>query len=163
MDDVDGAISELRWRCDGRSTPPNMDALAREGLMLTGLFTAFFFADQSHLADRTTPVRHGFSDRRCTTNREDWETITLAELLSEAGYVTQAVGKWHLGENLASQPQNVGFDHFTGFLSVRHVHGWRDIDFYPEIALSEGRTQMMRDFAFENTGCRHRRTANLSE
>ena len=42
---------------------------------------------------------------------------------SDAGYVTQAVGKWHMGENAESQPQNVGFDDFYGFLSrVGHVH-----------------------------------------
>ena len=44
--------------------------------------------------------------------------VTLAELLSGAGYATQAVGKWHMGENRVSQPQHVGFDDFYGFLSV---------------------------------------------
>ena len=40
----------------------------------------------------------------------------------DAGYVTQAVGKWHMGENVESQPQNVGFDDFYGFLSVSDMY-----------------------------------------
>ena len=50
--------------------------------------------------------------------------VTLAAAARPTpGYVTQAVGKWHMGENVESQPQNVGFDDFYGFLSrVRHVH-----------------------------------------
>src|SRR5262249_44300583 len=43
---------------------------------------------------------------------------TMAMLLSALGYTTQAVGKWHLGENVESQAQHVGFDDFYGFLSV---------------------------------------------
>lgn len=131
---------------------PNMDALAREGLMLTSAYS-----QPSSSPTRATmltgqlPVRHGIL--RPTLYNEPGglgNSITLAELLSEAGYVTQAVGKWHMGENPSSQPQNVGFDHFTGFLSVSDMYTeWRDPDFYPEIALSEERTQMMRDFAFE--------------
>ena len=42
--------------------------------------------------------------------------VTLPQLLHGAGYATQAVGKWHMGENVESQPQNVGFDDFFGFL-----------------------------------------------
>ena len=131
---------------------PNMDALAREGLMLTSAYSQPSSSPtRATLLTGQLPVRHGIL-RPSLYNEPGGlgDSITLAELLSEAGYVTQAVGKWHLGENLASQPQNVGFDHFTGFLSVSDMYTeWRDIDFYPEIALSEGRTQMMRDFAFE--------------
>ena len=41
---------------------------------------------------------------------------------SDAGYVTQAVGKWHMGENPDSQPQHVGFDDFYGFLVVSDMY-----------------------------------------
>ena len=75
--------------------------------------------------------------------------VTLAELLSDAGYVTQAVGKWHLGENVESQPQNVGFDDFYGFLSVSDMYSeWRDPYFFPEVVYSEARTDWVENMAF---------------
>src|SRR4029078_7469981 len=67
--------------------------------------------------------------------------MTLAQLLSDAGYQTQAVGKWNLGENIESQAQNVGFYDFYGFLSVSDMYSeWRDAHFFPEIVYSEART-----------------------
>jgi arylsulfatase len=38
--------------------------------------------------------------------------ITMAEMLREAGYATAMFGKWHLGDQPYSQPQNKGFDEF---------------------------------------------------
>lgn len=46
------------------------------------------------------------------------EEITVAEMLKEAGYTTGMVGKWHLGDNYPSRPQDQGFD-FT----LRHLSG----------------------------------------
>ena len=40
--------------------------------------------------------------------------ITMAEMLREAGYATAMFGKWHLGAQPYSQPQNKGFDEFYG-------------------------------------------------
>jgi len=40
--------------------------------------------------------------------------ITMAEMLREAGYATAMFGKWHLGSQPHSQPQNKGFDEFYG-------------------------------------------------
>lgn len=40
--------------------------------------------------------------------------ITLAEMLRDAGYATAMFGKWHLGSEPQSQPQNKGFDEFYG-------------------------------------------------
>ena len=75
--------------------------------------------------------------------------ITLPELLSAAGYATQAVGKWHVGENEASQPHNVGFDDFYGFLSVSDMYTeWRDPHFFPEIVYSEARTEWVKNMPF---------------
>ena len=51
--------------------------------------------------------------------------------------MTQAVGKWHLGENVESQPQNCGYDDFYGFLSVSGMYTeWRDPHFFPEVVYS---------------------------
>ena len=64
--------------------------------------------------------------------------------------MTQAVGKWHMGENVQSQPQNVGFDDFYGFLSVSDMYTeWRDPYFYPEIANSPERTAMIKMLPFD--------------
>ncbi len=40
--------------------------------------------------------------------------ITMAEMLRDAGYATAMFGKWHLGSEPQSQPQNKGFDEFYG-------------------------------------------------
>jgi len=44
--------------------------------------------------------------------------IMLPEVLSEAGYATSLIGKWHLGYNGEQHPQTRGFDHFYGFLEA---------------------------------------------
>jgi arylsulfatase A-like enzyme len=43
--------------------------------------------------------------------------ITVAELLKGAGYHTVHIGKWHLGESLALQPQSQGFDESVAILA----------------------------------------------
>ena len=40
--------------------------------------------------------------------------ITMAEMLRDAGYATAMFGKWHLGDQPYSLPQNKGFDEFYG-------------------------------------------------
>jgi arylsulfatase len=75
--------------------------------------------------------------------------VTLPHLLNAAGYTTQAVGKWHMGENRDSQPQHVGFDDFYGFLSVSDMYSeWRDPYFFPEIAYSDERTRWIENQPF---------------
>ncbi len=40
--------------------------------------------------------------------------ISLAKVLSDAGYATQAIGKWHCGDQPDFQPNNHGFDDYFG-------------------------------------------------
>ncbi len=134
----------------GASTP-HIDRLARGGLRLTSCYSEpSCTPSRASLLTGRIPMRHGL--QRPPMYGEPGGLsgeVTLAELLSAAGYVTQAVGKWHLGENLASQPQNVGFDDFYGFLSVSDMYTeWRDPYFFPEIVYSEARTEWVKNMPF---------------
>lgn len=71
----------------------------------------------------------------------------MPAFFKESGYQTFAVGKWHLGPNLASQhPQVRGFDHFyghlNGFLNYTMHTIWRAVDWQRngETIIEEGYT-----------------------
>jgi arylsulfatase len=130
---------------------PGIDALARRGLRLTSCYSEPSCSpSRGTLLTGRLPRRHGLQRPPMYGEPGGLQgEVTLAQLLSEAGYATQAVGKWHLGENVESQPQNVGFDDFYGFLSVSDMYSeWRDPAFFPEIVYSEARTEWMRNMPF---------------
>ena len=130
---------------------PNIDKLARRGLLLTSCYSEpSCTPSRASLMTGRLPMRHGLlrPPMYGQPGGLDGE-VTLASLLSDAGYVTQAVGKWHIGENVESQPQNVGFDDFYGFLSVSDMYTeWRDPNFFPEIVYSEERTKWVENLPF---------------
>jgi len=145
---------------------PNIDRLARRGLLLTSCYSEpSCTPSRATLLTGRLPMRHGL--QRPPMYGEpgglDGE-ITVAELLSQAGYVTQCVGKWHLGENVASQPQNVGFDDFYGFLSVSDMYTeWRDPYFFPEIVYSDERTKWIENQPFNKCFVHATRGGELEE
>jgi len=130
---------------------PNIDRLARRGLLLTSCYSQpSCTPSRASLLTGRLPMRHGL--HRPPMYGEPGglhgET-TMAMLLSALGYTTQAVGKWHLGENVESQAQHVGFDDFYGFLSVSDMYTeWRDPHFFPEIVYSEARTDWIKNMPF---------------
>lgn len=133
---------------------PNIDKLARNGLLLTSCYSEpSCTPSRATLLTGRLPMRHGLQRPPMYGEPGGLQgEITLAELLSSAGYATQAVGKWHLGENVESQPQNVGFDDFYGFLSVSDMYTeWRDPYFFPEVVYSEARTEWIQNMAFNKS------------
>ncbi|MGZ8752960.1 MAG: arylsulfatase [Acidimicrobiia bacterium] len=130
---------------------PNLDKLARKGLLLTSAYSEpTCTPSRASLMTGRLPMRHGLLRPPMYGQPGGLAgEVTLPQLLSEEGYVTQAVGKWHMGENVESQPQHVGFDDFYGFLSVSDMYTeWRDPYFFPEIVYSEERTKWVENMQF---------------
>ena len=101
---------------------PNIDALARDGMMFTNYYAPSALCSPSRAAVLTgrTPYRTGIKSwipEDSGVYLKD-EEITLAEVLKAEGYATALVGKWHLNSDLGSddepQPTDQGFDYFYG-------------------------------------------------
>ncbi|HHU7866808.1 TPA: sulfatase-like hydrolase/transferase, partial [Escherichia coli] len=107
---------------------PDIDAVASQGLILTSAYS-----QPSSSPTRATiltgqySIHHGILMPPMYGQPGGLQGLTtLPQLLHDQGYVTQAIGKWHMGENKESQPQNVGFDDFRGFNSVSDMYTeWR--------------------------------------
>jgi arylsulfatase len=145
---------------------PNIDRLARRGLLLTSCYSEpSCTPSRASLLTGRLPMRHGLHRPPMYGEQGGLQgEITLAQLLSDAGYVTQAVGKWHLGENVESQPQHVGFDDFYGFLSVSDMYSeWRDPHFFPEVVYSEARTEWVKNMPFNRCFVHAEREGDVEE
>jgi len=95
---------------------PRLDSLAKEGMQLQNF----------NVEPQCTPTRSAFMTgrrpiRSGTTKvvwgmlygLTNWE-ITIAELMSEAGYATGMFGKWHIGDVPGRFPSDQGFDEWYG-------------------------------------------------
>jgi len=101
---------------------PNLDRMAAEGQRWTSFYAADSVCTPSRSALLTgrLPIRTGmFSDTRRVLFPDSADglpqsEITIAELLKTRGYVTAAIGKWHLGWQPEFLPMKQGFDSYYG-------------------------------------------------
>ncbi len=108
---------ELGWQGGGkhRGTPtPTLDKLARGGMRFWSAY-AEPSCTPSRIAINTGrhPVRTGLLSVLWPGQPEGLspDELTVAELLSDAGYHTAMWGKWHLGDHEAHGPTNQGYDY----------------------------------------------------
>lgn len=103
---------------------PNIDALAKKGMMFTQAYAGNSVCGPSR-ASLMTGLHTGHTTLRGNTggisiNDED---ITLAEVLKNAGYHTGGFGKWGLGDvGTPGVPEKQGFDKFFGYYHQIHAH-----------------------------------------
>ncbi|GJD62141.1 sulfatase-like hydrolase/transferase [Methylobacterium frigidaeris] len=126
---------------------PTIDRLAQDGLRLTSAYSQpSCTPTRASLLTGRLPMRSGLLRPFLPGENEKTEglggEITLAALLGQAGYATQAIGKWHLGSSTGAQPQNVGFDNYYGILTSSDDYtAWREPWRNPEIATDPARTE----------------------
>jgi len=136
----------------GNATPI-MDRLASEGLLLTSAYsTPSCSPTRATIHTGQNPLHHGILRPPMYGEPGGLDgATTMPDLLKQQGYITQGVGKWHMGENQGSLPQNVGYDDYVGFLGVSDMYTeWRDVYFNPEVALSPDRFKMMENDNFDH-------------
>jgi arylsulfatase len=102
---------------------PNLNRLAEEGILFTRMYTEVGCTpSRAAVATGRLAVRSGMYNIGMLLESHGMrsEEVTIAEVLSKAGYATAFHGKWHLGDIEESYPHNQGFDEafFTGYNQI---------------------------------------------
>jgi arylsulfatase len=117
-----------------------LDQIAREGLRLTNcnvevqctpsraaLMTG---RDAIRSGNATVPLGEG------VYGLVQWE-VTMAEMLSKAGYATGMFGKWHLGRTKGRFPTDQGFDEWYGIPNSTDESVYSSLDEFRKSGLPE--------------------------
>ncbi|WP_422082586.1 arylsulfatase [Ulvibacterium sp.] len=98
---------------------PTLDAFAKESVRLTNFYVSPVCAPtRASLMTGRYSLRTGIRDTYNGGAIMASTEVTIAEMLKQADYRTGIFGKWHLGDNYPSRPQDQGFDE-----SVIHLAG----------------------------------------
>jgi len=99
---------------------PNIDKLAASGVIFTDAHVSATVCGPSRAGIMTGRYQQRFGFE-CNPSSDscgvDLNEITIAAAMKQAGYVTAAFGKWHLGDKPGYRPNERGFDYYWGFLS----------------------------------------------
>ena len=114
---------------------PNIDRMAKEGMLFTEFYTGSPVCAPSRCSLLTGKhtghsfIRHNINQLPLGQLAIPDDEITIAEILKEQGYATAAMGKWSLGSLYNSgDPLKQGFDRFFGYYCQCKAH-----NYYPEM------------------------------
>jgi arylsulfatase A-like enzyme len=106
---------------------PHMDRIAKNGVLFTDGYVTYPVCGPSRagLITGRYQDRFGFGRNPLFAANDSLMGLalseeTIADFLGREGYVTKAIGKWHLGAHEDLRPLQRGFDEFYGFLSGGH-------------------------------------------
>ena len=116
-------VDDMGWSDIGpygsEISTPNLDALAARGLRVTQFYSTprcsptraslltGLYPHQAGMGHLDNVIREGSTG---TTGRLTDRSVTIAEVLRDAGYFTAMAGRWHLGQQNGSPPLQRGFD-----------------------------------------------------
>lgn len=101
---------------------PNMDQLAQDGVRFTRHYAATVCSPaRAAFLSGMYPERLGYSPNGIGISPE---VVTMPDRLSDVGYTTWHIGKWHIGDlERTAWPDYQGFDHWFGFLNQWLLEG----------------------------------------
>jgi arylsulfatase A len=110
---------------------PRIDRMAAEGTRFMQAYCGTSVCAPSR-ASLLTGLHSGHCPIRANRERKiegqmplPEETVTVAQLLKQAGYATACTGKWGMGMfDTTGSPLKKGFDHFFGYNCQRHAHNY---------------------------------------
>lgn len=121
----------------GEIPTPNIDALAHDGMLLTSFYTGmtcsptramFMSGMDNHLSGLGVmggPRRPEHENQPGYVGYLNFEVVSLARLMSDAGYDTYMTGKWHLGDDVETGPRARGFKRsFVSLDGAAHLGPW---------------------------------------
>jgi arylsulfatase A-like enzyme len=108
---------------------PHLDKLAASGVRCTNGYVSHPFCSPTRAGMMSGRYQHRFGHE----NNPAWlpeslteglplSVVTFPTLMKQAGYVTGAVGKWHLGAHPQFHPMKRGFDEYFGALGGGHAY-----------------------------------------
>jgi len=119
---------------------PNIDSLAREGVLFTQFHTAtmcaptramLFSGNNNHVAGMARQSRRGLAGHDVPGYEASLSDriMPFPKLLRDSGYRTYTVGKWHLGTDSEHSPRAAGFERSFSLLHGAGTH-FNSIGFY---------------------------------
>lgn len=105
---------------------PNIDRIARNGIRCTEGYVCWPACAPSRagLLTGRDPHRFGFYTNPTPILAKDQglppDVRTFPQVLQKRGYVTGAIGKWHLGSTPDRHPNRMGFSEWLGFIGGAH-------------------------------------------
>jgi arylsulfatase A-like enzyme len=148
--DIGVFYQNYRQKINNRSEPwfitPNLDKMAKEGVMLTDHYCGAPVCAPSR-ASLLTGLSQGQANVR--DNQFDKalsDDYTLGNVLQKAGYRTGVIGKWGLqgkgsGPYWPAHPLKRGFDYFFGYIQHKDGH-----EHYPKEAIYRNRAIVWENY-----------------
>ena len=125
---------------------PHLDRMAKEGLRFIQFYAGSTVCAPSRSVLMTgqhtgrTPIQGNTPVKPIGQKPLPDTTVTLAEMLRDAGYRTGMFGKWGLGgPGSEGAPHRQGFDRFFGYIGQRRAHFY-----WPEFLFESDRDSLWR-------------------
>jgi arylsulfatase A-like enzyme len=107
----DQGYGDLGYHKNPDIKTPTLDAFASESIGLNNFYVSPVCSPtRASLLTGRYNIRTGVFDTFSGGSIMASSEITIAELLKDSGYRTGHFGKWHLGSNYPSRPQDQGFE-----------------------------------------------------